>query len=100
MKLQIEELKGKSAFDLCRRLIHAGQDPTEVLEVYRGDTLSYTVPSLEIGARHRIVENDKVGPYVGKYRPMTEKDKERLKNRRNTLGTKVYLEHRTVDTYD
>lgn len=82
MKIQIEELKGRSAFDFCRRQIHAGQPKDELLEVYRGDMLSYTITSLEWGARHVILENGEIGPSIGKFRQMTEKDKERLKKRR------------------
>lgn len=89
MKIQIEDLKGKSAFDYCRHAIGDGRPAGELLEVYRGDMLSYTVTSLEWGARHVILENGEIGPSIGKFRPMTEKDKERLKKRREAKKNEI-----------
>ncbi len=89
MKIQISELKGKSAFDLCRRLLHDGHGADEVLEVYRGDTLSYTVSSIGWGARHVLREGSKTDLYAEKWRPMGEKDKERLRSRRKPKDSSV-----------
>lgn len=81
VKVQIETMNARSAkggkepknhspaFDYCRKLIAEGVDPKEKLEVYRGEMLSFTISSLEEGAKYKIRENESEGPKVVKYIP-------------------------------
>lgn len=85
MKVQLNDIRdsktygGKEpnnhspSFDYCRRLIAQGVDPAEPLEVYRGETLAYTVSSIGWGAKKKILENDKVGPVIIDYKAPDEK---------------------------
>lgn len=65
----IEPVNHSPAFDYCRKLIKEGIDPTEPLEVYRGEKLAYTVSSVGWGAKWKILENEKKGPAFKKYDP-------------------------------
>lgn len=56
------------AFDYCRKLLADGVDPSECLEVYRGEQLAYTVSSIGWGATKRIQENDKITARVVEYK--------------------------------
>lgn len=81
VKVQIETMNARSAkdgkepknhspaFDYCRKLIAEGIDPKEKLEVYRGEMLSFTIASLEEGAKWKIRENETEGSKVVKYIP-------------------------------
>jgi hypothetical protein len=53
---------------LCRRLVEAGHDPAEPMEVYRGSTLALHVRSIGEAAK-LTVEETPVGPRFRKYRP-------------------------------
>lgn len=68
MKIQIEELKGRTAYAFCRRLKLQDDAPDEKLEVYRGDMLSFTIPSIKRGALLMLVERDKGGFQIQKYK--------------------------------
>lgn len=69
MKIQHEDLEGKSAFHFCRRLLHTLTSVEEELQVYRGDTLAYTVTSIKWGSTHVLTERSKGGFRIEKYRP-------------------------------
>lgn len=79
MKIQIEDMNGMSAFDYCRHAVGGGRPAGELLEVYRGDMLSYTVTSLEWGSRHVLREYSEGGFKIEKYKPMSENDRRRLR---------------------
>jgi hypothetical protein len=53
---------------LCRRLIEAGHDPNEPMEVYRGTTLALRVRSIGEAAK-LTVEETKTGPRFRVARP-------------------------------
>jgi len=82
MKIQREELNGKSAFDFCRGVVARGLTVDESLEVYRGNTLAYTVTSIKWGAGRVLRETSEKGFSFEKYKSMTEKDKQRLAERK------------------
>jgi hypothetical protein len=54
---------------LCRKLIEAGVDPSERLEVYRGGTLALVVRAIGDGAKLTVAENDRFGPYFAPWKP-------------------------------
>jgi len=68
MKVQIEELEGKTAFAFCRHLNMPVDAQDESLEVYRGDTLSFTIPSIKRGSTLSLVERSNGGFRIEKYR--------------------------------
>lgn len=80
MKVQLNDIRdpktwgGKEpknhspSFDYCRKLLADGVDPSECLEVYRGEQLAYTIKSIGLGAKKIILENDKKGPIEIKYK--------------------------------
>lgn len=84
---ELEEMWFESVTDYCRYLEnnwYSGCDygAETTIEVYRGEMLCLTVKSIEEGAKLTVLENGRDGPYFSKYiplRPMTEKDKERLR---------------------
>ncbi len=81
MKIQREDLKGRSAFAYCRRAMVLGHPADALLEVYRGDTVAYTVSSLKWGSEHVLSETSKYGFRIKKYKPMSIADKERLRKK-------------------
>ncbi len=65
---ELESLGYKSATDYCRDLIAEGTvDPKEPLEVWRGEIISYTISSIEEGAKICFKENP--SPHFEKYYP-------------------------------
>lgn len=78
MKVQLNNIRAKStwegkepenhspSFDYCRKLIKQGVSPEEVLEVYRGEELAYSV-NIGEGAKWKINETDKVDIRLRKY---------------------------------
>lgn len=68
MKIQIEDMKGKSAYAYCRVLVAEGYPVEEKLEIYRGDMLCITVGSIGWGASHVLREYSKRGFVTEKYR--------------------------------
>lgn len=80
MKVQLNDIRaqcnwgGKEpenhspGFDYCRKLIKDGVDPKEKLEIYRGETLAYSM-IIEEGAKWKIRESDRVNLKVVKYVP-------------------------------
>lgn len=85
MKVQLNDIRdpktygGKEpknhspSFDYCRKLIEEGIDPSECLEVYRGEKLAYTVSSIGLGATLKIREDATVGPTIVAYEAPDEK---------------------------
>lgn len=80
MKVQLNDIRAKCncggkepenhspGFDYCRKLIREGADPKEKLEIYRGETLAYSM-IIEEGAKWKIRESDKVNLKIVKYVP-------------------------------
>src|SRR5687768_14134801 len=80
MKVQLNDIRDKKtwggkepknhspSFDYCRKLLADGVDPKDCLEVYRGEKLAYTIASIGWGATKKILENEKQGPKIVKYK--------------------------------
>jgi hypothetical protein len=80
MKVQLNDIRhpdtcgGKEpkhhspAFNYCRKLLKDDVNSEESLEVYRGDTLAYTISPIRWGAQKIIYENEKTGPTIRKYK--------------------------------
>lgn len=85
MKVQLNDIRDRKtwggkepknhspSFDYCRRLVAQGVDPTESLEVYRGETLAYTVSSIGWGAKKKIIENEHHSATIINYKAPDEK---------------------------
>jgi hypothetical protein len=65
-------LRAQSLRTFCRKLLEAGHDPTERLEVYRGTTLSLLVRSIGEAARLRVTSNEQGTPVFGPANPSSE----------------------------
>ncbi len=64
--------------DYCRKLIAEGLEPSSKLEVYRNNEIpDITVNSINEGAKLAVSEDPT--PRFVKYRPMSEKDRVRLR---------------------
>lgn len=82
MKVQLNDIRRKStwegkepenhspALDYCRKLLKEGISSEEILEVYRGEQLAYSMVIGE-GAKWKVRENEEVGPKFVKYRENT-----------------------------
>lgn len=56
MKIQHSELNGRGGMAYCASVWVPGGNDNEILEVYRGDTLAYTISSIKWGAGYRLKE--------------------------------------------
>lgn len=80
MKVQLNDIRRKStwggkepehhspALNHCRKLLKQGVDPSERLDVYRGEELAYSVTSIGEGAKWRVHENKNSGPFFVKWK--------------------------------
>lgn len=85
MKVQLNDIRAKNTwngkepknhppgFDYCRKMLDGGVDPTEPLEVYRGEMLAYTISSIGWGATKKIREDETNSSRVVPYVPPDEK---------------------------
>jgi Fe2+ transport system protein FeoA len=80
MKVQLNDIRKKStwegkepehhspALNYCRKLLKEGINPSERLDVYRGEQLAYSVTSIGEGAKWKVHEDEKSGPHFKKYK--------------------------------
>jgi hypothetical protein len=61
-------------FALCRALLAAGANPNSKLECFRGSVLALTVKTIGAGAKLTIMENNRSGPRVVPYKPLSRDD--------------------------
>lgn len=65
MKIDFKDMEGFNVPKYCRKLMKKENYP-KTLEIYRNDTLCLNV-KVEGAAKLRLIENDKIGPFYGKY---------------------------------
>jgi hypothetical protein len=65
-------LRVRSLPTLCRKLLEAGHDPGQALEVFRATTLALLVRSIGEGASLRVTSNEQGTPVFGPANPSSE----------------------------
>jgi hypothetical protein len=70
----VDAIKGKGAFDLCRRLLANGYDPESRLVCFRGGQIALTINSLRTGALFTVRETASDGPRVVAWKAFPDRD--------------------------
>jgi len=76
LNISVSRVGKKSSLSdvLCRKIIEEFPDKSnEALEVYRGDTLSYTIKSILSWSKLTLVDSDKDGLYTEEHIPFNSK---------------------------
>jgi hypothetical protein len=65
----VDNITGRGALDLCRRLIVAGVDPDAELHCYRDGVIALRIKSVGAGAKLTVQETASGGPRFSSWRP-------------------------------
>lgn len=79
-------MNGLGGLDYSRVLRALGHPKDSILEVWRGNVLAYKIIDIGWGQERTIREDKNRGPYIGKFTPMDDETKIRLKQKRKAIG--------------